>query len=101
MNNQTIIKHLEKALACKENKELRLRIEVLLDMLKEEPARPVFIPTQTPVEPLRPYYSTEPTLDKELKPPYKVTSGAPKINGAGAITSANSEQINYTRPKGT
>lgn len=96
MNNQTIIKHLEKALACKESKELRLRIEVLLDMLKEEPARPTFIPAQ-PATPLPTYFETD---APKITPP-TVTSQQPRINGAGAITSANSEQITYKRPKGT
>ena len=102
MNNSTIIKQLEKALAKKDDKELRLRVEVLVDMLKAmpEPVRPpVVLPSQSPTQPLPTYYET--SDPNPLKPPYKVTSGTPKINGAGAITSANSEQINYTRPKGT
>lgn len=100
MSNDTIIKQLEKALECKETKELRLRVEVLLDMLKAIPeqTRPAVIPTQ-PVQPLPTYY--ESSDQNPLKPPYKVTSKTQKINGAGAITSTNSEQINYIRPKGT
>ena len=76
MNTDAIIKQLEKALNKKDDKELRLRVEVLVDILKESNV-PVFRPQPT------------------------VTAKQPKINGPGAITSANSEQITYKRPKGT
>ena len=97
METKSIIKQLEKALACKEDKELRLRIEVLVDMLKDAPAeKPVeniapapYIPVQP--TPLPTYYENSP-----MPKPGKVTS---KIKGPGVIVGG--EQINYTRPKGT
>lgn len=53
MNTDAIIKQLEKALSKKDDKELRLRVEVLVDMLKESrPALPVVTPTQ-PATPLQ------------------------------------------------
>lgn len=96
MNTDAIIKQLEKALSKKDDKELRLRVEVLVDMLKEaRPTPPVLVPTQ-PATPLQPYYDNTPTL----KPPYEVTSSSNKINGAGPIVGGG-EQITYKRPKGT
>lgn len=88
----TIITQLEKALKSKDDKELRLRVEVLLDMLKDQ-QRPITVtPTVAPT-PQPTYYEV---------PPKPTVSGqaSPKVNGAGAIVS-NGEQINYTRPKGT
>lgn len=87
-----IISQLEKALASEDDKELRLRIEVLLDIVKEQ-QRPITVtPTVAPT-PQPTYYEA---------PPKPTVSGqaSPKVNGAGAIVS-NGEQINYTRPKGT
>lgn len=95
MNTDAIIKQLEKALSKKDDKELRLRVEVLVDMLKETRSVPVLAPNQ-PATPLQPYYDSTPTL----KPPYKVTSQSNKINGAGPIVGGG-EQITYQRPKGT
>lgn len=96
----TIIKQLEKALECKDDKELRLRVEVLLDMIKEQQPVWTTYPSQ-PAQPLPTYYDT--TSEPAPKTPYKVTSGVSgtKVNGAGSISSVNSEQINYKRPKGT
>lgn len=94
MNTDAIIKQLEKALNKKDDKELRLRVEVLVDILKESKARP-FIPPAQPTQPILPRYE-EPSLE----PPYKVTSQSNKINGAGPIVGGG-EQINYSRPKGT
>ena len=84
----TIIRQLEKALECKDDKELRLRVEVLLDMIKEQQPQPMYIPQQ-PVQP--------------VQQPVQPVSGSssPRENGAGAISSMNSEQIQYKRPKGT
>lgn len=86
MNTDAIIKQLEKALSKKDDKELRLRVEVLVDMLKE--TRP-----SIPVQPVR----YEEPLSQT---PYKVTSQSNKINGAGPIVGGG-EQITYQRPKGT
>lgn len=94
----TIVTQLEKALECKDDKELRLRVEVLLDIIKESrpaqtPTFPQTFPQGFPQEPAKitsTYFENKPTL----------TNNPPKINGAGAILSKG-EQINYTRPKGT
>lgn len=97
MNTDAIVKQLEKALAKKDDKELRLRVEVLVDMLKEtRPVpTPMSVPTQ-PATPLQPYYDNTPIP----KTPYKVTSQSNKINGAGPIVGGG-EQITYQRPEGT
>ena len=96
MNTDAIIKQLEKALAKKDDKELRLRVEVLVEILKESRPVPVPILPAQPATPLKPYYDNTPSL----KPPYEVTSGSNRINGAGPIIGGG-EQINYKRPKGT
>ena len=118
METKAIIKQLEKALQCKEDKELRLRIEVLVDMLKEIPeplTPPVSLPSaspssQGPTVPLPYHYETTPKLPvkptvtmsdnkvKMIKP--NNTGKQKKINGAGAIID-NTEQITYLRPQGT
>ena len=89
MNNASIITQLEKALKSKDDKELRLRVEVLLDILKEEPQRPTYIPQPMPTNPI-----PQPAVS------YDVSDKPMKIAGPGAIISKG-EQINYTRPKGT
>lgn len=91
---QTIVKQLEKALECKDDKELRLRVEVLLDMIKEQQPAP-YVPQPMP-QPIQTTYD-----DKLLTPPTVSGQSSPKVNGAGAISSINSEQITYKRPKGT
>lgn len=48
MNTDAIIRQLEKALNKKDDKELRLRVEVLVDMLKEP--RPVPTPMSVPTQ---------------------------------------------------
>lgn len=90
-----IISQLEKALECDDDKELRLRVEVLLDVIKDQ--RPSFPAPQTfpQVSPQGPannstYFENKPTL----------TNNSPKINGPGAIVSTG-EQINYRRPPNT
>lgn len=91
-----IISQLEKALECDDDKELRLRVEVLLDVIKDQ--RPSLITPQTfpqgfpqkPAEITSTYFKNEPTL----------TNNPPKINGPGAIVSTG-EQINYKRPPNT
>ena len=86
----TIIRQLEKALECKDDKELRLRVEVL----KEQQPAP-YIPQPMP-QPMQTTYD-----EKLLTPPTVTGQSSPKVNGAGAISSINSEQIQYKRPKGT
>lgn len=82
MNNQTIIKQLEKALECKELKEMKMRVEVLLDILKESVVRtPMSQPMQQPA-------------------PQPVQPVQPKLAGSGAIVS-NGEEIRPVRPAGT
>lgn len=97
MDVKTVIKQLRKALDTKDDKELRLRVEVLADMLEE--TQPIVLPIQPsqPATPLNPYYESAPTPG--LKPPYKITSRSKGPNGPGAIIGG--EQINYTRPAGT
>lgn len=90
----TIIKQLEKALECKDDKELRLRVEVLLDMIKEQQPVP-YIPQPMP-QPIQTTYD-----EKLLTPPTVTGSSSTKVNGAGSISSVNSEQITYKRPAGT
>lgn len=85
----TTIRQLEKALECKDDKELRLRVEVLLDMIKEQ--QPVFIPQTQPIQPTT-YDIPKPTV---------TGNSNPKVNGAGSISSVNSEQITYRRPPNT
>lgn len=88
----SIIKQLEKALECKDE-EFRIRIEVLVDMLKESD-----IPVARPVAPTLPtYYNNQPTLGTDK---VTVSSSQPKIKGPGAIIS-NGEQMNYRRPPNT
>lgn len=90
----TIIKQLEKALECEDDKELRLRVEVLLDMIKDQQPAP-YIPQPMP-QPIQTTYD-----DKPITPPTVTGSSSPKVNGAGSISSINSEQITYKRPAGT
>ena len=88
-----IIKQLEKALACKDDTELRLRVEVLLDMIKTgyEPSQS---PITIPPTPIPTYY--------ELNEPTKVTVNAHKKTAEPKkMLSKNGEQINYIRPEGT
>lgn len=92
---QTIIKQLEKALECEDDKELRLRVEVLVDMIKDQ-TPPQIIPPQPISQPIQTIYD-----DKLLAPPTVTGSSSTRVNGSGSISSVNSEQINYTRPKGT
>lgn len=93
MNSDAIIKQLKKALACKDDKELRLRVEVIVDLMEE--TKPVFIPQSQP-QPQPMFPKREPTLDT----PNISGQKGNKVKGAGAISPINSEQINYTRPAG-
>ena len=107
METKSIIKQLEKALECKDDKELRLRVEVLVDMLKDMPAplrQPVFPNNPspiniTPASPLPTYYETNDSITK-TQTPKVVSKKTPQPRGAGAIVS-NGEQITYSRPAGT
>lgn len=87
------IKQLEKALECKDDKELRMRVEVLLDFLKEgaSPYIPPTIQPTQPVQPLQPIPNPTSSTAKKSK--------APRPNSAGAIVGG--EQITYSRPAGT
>lgn len=93
---QTIIKQLEKALECKDDKELRLRVEVLVDMIKDQQP-------QYSWHPERGQYEEIPRPTVQIGGPEPTVSGSSstKVNGAGSISSINSEQIQYKRPKGT
>lgn len=101
--NNAIINQLEKALKCKDDKELRIRIEVLLDMLKEESPRPTYIPTSQPItNPKVTYESEPPKVGGEIPKAYRVPKQMkePTVKGTGPIVS-NSEQVTYFRPAGT
>lgn len=110
MDNKSIIKQLEKALE-KEDKELRLRVEVLVDMMKEYTFVPQIIPpTPAPEWPKVPQptvtYESDTVSDtvgqsvsEAKKKP--IREGNPgSVRGSGGIVS-NGEQITYSRPKGT
>lgn len=90
-----IISQLEKALECDDDKELRLRVEVLLDVIKDQ--RPSF-PTPQTFPQVSPQGSANNSTYFENKP--ALTNNPPKINGPGAIVSTG-EQINYRRPPNT
>lgn len=105
MDNKSIIKQLEKALE-KEDKELRLRVEVLVDMMKEYTFTPPIIqPSVQPFpqvpQPTVAYESegvAQSVIEAKKKP---IKEGNPtSVRGAGGIVS-NGEQITYSRPKGT
>lgn len=85
----TIIKQLEKALECKDDKEMRTRIEVLLDFLKDTPVRANW--TAQPME------APKVWMGDNRQP---VRTGPPQIRGAGAIIS-NGEELPLDRPPGT
>lgn len=103
MNTETVIKQLRKALECKDDKELRLRVEVITDMLEE--SKVVWSTySSTPTQPVQPLFPRrEPTLDDTTYNSGFTVSGSSsnKVKGSGAISSMGSEQINYRRPKGT
>ena len=94
-----IISQLEKALECDDDKELRLRVEVLLDVIKDQ--RPSFPTPQTFPQT---FPQTSPQEQRNNSTYFESipnpTSNSPKINGPGAIVSTG-EQINYKRPAGT
>lgn len=107
MDNNVVIKQLEKALECKDDKELRMRIEVLVDILKETPRN---LPSISPVQPVQPLNipTTYETFNKPANNYLSSNTGQKitgkkgnQVRGAGSITSVDSEQINYQRPKGT
>lgn len=92
----TIIRQLEKALECKDDKELRLRVEVLLDMIKEQQPKYAWQPERGQYEEI-----PRPTVQIGGPEPTVTGSSSTKVNGAGSISSVNSEQITYKRPAGT
>lgn len=92
MNTDAITKQLEKALKEKDDKVMRIRIEVLLDMLKE---------SRAPTFPVIPQPTGQQSVQQPILPRYeeptRVTS--PKVVGSGPIVGG--EQLTYKRPKGT
>lgn len=92
----TVLSQLKKALECKDDKELRLRVEVIVDFMEEESYTQAFPQTSPqPPTPLTPYYKNEPMLGNQ-----KVTVDKSNyVNGAPA--SMGRDQINYSRPAGT
>ena len=97
MDIQTIIKQLRKALECKDDKELRLRIEVVTDML-EETSKPLVLPPQ-PAQPTQPLQPTQPRYEQPAQPGTYRSPRAKGPSGPGAIVGG--EQITYRRPAGT
>lgn len=96
--NNTIIAQLEKALEAKDEKEMRIRIEVLLDFLKDQP---VVVPNPLPSRPIGPYYEVDkarplPVTVKQPDP-NKIMGGA--VDNGGVIVGG--EELTLTRPEGT
>lgn len=87
MDVKTVIKQLRKALDAKDDKELRLRVEVLADMLEETQPAPLTLPIQPRYEdPVQPNVYRSPARSKGP-------------SGPGAILGG--EQLTYRRPAGT
>lgn len=84
MDQGTVIRQLEKALSC-EDEELRMRVEVLVDMLKDIRPQP------------QPVFPSIPQPTAQVQQPKKKKQ--PQVKGPGAIVGG--EQITYTRPEGT
>ena len=87
MNIQAIISQLEKALKTKDDKELRLRVEILLEFLRD---------TAPPVQPVQPIEHSQPlqTFDYAPIPNPTAEETKPAVN---KITTLRE----YKRPKGT
>ena len=107
----TIIKQLDKALEAKDEKELRIRIEVLKDFLENSPEpitpSPIAVPT-FPTQPLRPlsepYLETPPGKETFPGKPTPVTSQDKQVRKGGVSRDGvivGGDEIPYTRPKGT
>ena len=105
MNNKWIIEQINKALE-EDNDKLRVRLEVLVDMLSNMSTIPerVNFPTPDPFAPIpQPTVTYEgdsvaqSIIDAKKNPPKEVPN---VVRGAGSIIS-NGEQINYTKPAGT
>ena len=79
---EAVINQLEKALKAKDDKELRLRVEVLLDFLKSGTFQNI------PTPPLDVFPKIPPATVK-AQPAFKMTKDA-----------KGDEQITYTRPEG-
>ena len=97
MDTKTVIKQLRKALECKDDKELRLRVEVVTDML-EEINKPIVLPQQ-PVLPIQPVQPIQPVYEQPTPPGTYRSPRAKGPNGPGAIVGG--EQITYRRPPNT
>ena len=101
----TIIKQLDKALEAKDEKELRIRIEVLKDFLENSP-EPTPI-NSTPLNPINiPTFPTtlDPTFEAFPGKPTPVTSQSKQVRKGGANRDGviiGGDEIPYTRPKGT
>lgn len=95
----TVLSQLKKALECKDDKELRLRVSVIVDFMEEEGSAQPF--TQPFPQPLPTYYENKPMFEKQpMLESQKITVDKSNyINGAPA--SMGKDQINYSRPAGT
>lgn len=89
MDVKTVINQLKKALASKDDKELRLRVEVLADMLEETQPVPLTLPIQPRYE--EPVQQAQPGTFRSPR--------AKGPSGPGAIVGG--EQLTYRRPPNT
>lgn len=89
MDSQTIIKQLKKALSCKDDKEMRMRVEVVVDVLEQTSA-----PTTT--------FPAIPSPTVQVAAPTQALAGTTPNSTTPKFTmSKNGEQLNYERPAGT
>lgn len=89
MDVKTVIKQLRKALDAKDDKELRLRVEVLADVLEESQPAPLTLPIQ-------------PRYEEPVQQAQPGTFRSPRVkgpSGPGAIIGG--EQLTYRRPPNT
>lgn len=85
----TVINQLKKALACKDDKELRLRVEVLLEILEENKK---LVPKKLEM--------IQPTVQPTVQPAVPTVSDRPVIPQRNPFMGGG-EELTYTRPEGT
>lgn len=90
MDSQTIIKQLKKALSCKDDKEMRMRVEVVVDVLEQTSAPTTSFPA-----------IPSPTVQVAAPIPQALTGTTSNSTTPKFTMSKNGEQLNYERPAGT
>lgn len=90
MDSKTIIKQLKKALDCKDDKEMRMRVEVVVDVLEQAQ----FVAPTWPSIP-------KPTISAQPAQPLQQTFVTPNTAAPRFTMSADGEQLNYERPPET